>query len=68
VFTATGAVRQILSGFGAPLIELVRANGASVRDSRDEWGRYYETDPRVCAGYVRDAERLPGFARLPRGR
>ena len=68
VFTATGAVRQILAGFGAPLIELARADGASVRGSRDEWGRYYETDPRVCAGCLRDAERLPGFARLPRGR
>jgi hypothetical protein len=65
VFTATDAVRQILAGFGAPLIELARADGASVRGSRDEWGRYYETDPRVCAGYLRDAERLPGFARLP---
>jgi hypothetical protein len=68
VFTATSAVRQVLAGFGAPLVELARAECASVRDSRDEWGRYYETDPRVCAGYLRDAERLAGFAHLAGGR
>jgi hypothetical protein len=64
VFTATSALRQILAGFGAPLVELARADGAQLVGSRDEWGRYYETDPRVYAGYLRDAERLAGFAHL----
>lgn len=62
VFTATGALRQILAGFGAPLVELARAEGSSVAASSDEWGRYYETDPRVYAGCLQDAERLTGFA------
>lgn len=62
VFTATGALRQILAGFGAPLVELARADGSSVAASSDEWGRYYETDPRVYAGRLQDAERLTGFA------
>jgi hypothetical protein len=62
VFTATDAVRQILAGFGAPLVELARANGSSVAAASDEWGRYYETDPRVYAGCLADAERLAGFA------
>lgn len=66
VFTATSALRQILTGFGAPLVELARADGSHVAGSHDEWGRYYETDPRVYAGYLRDAERLAGFAHARR--
>ena len=62
VFTATGALRQILEGFGAPLIELGRADPSSVATAADSWGRYYETDPRVFAGYLPDADRLAGFA------
>ena len=61
VFTATNSLRQILAGLNAPLVELARADPASVARSRDEWGRYYETDPRVYAGRLRDAERLTGF-------
>ncbi|HET7202376.1 MAG TPA: thermostable hemolysin [Steroidobacteraceae bacterium] len=64
VFTATDALRQILAGLDAPLLELARADRASVATSRDDWGRYYETDPRVYAGRLRDAERLAGFAHL----
>jgi hypothetical protein len=64
VFTATNSLRQILAGLDAPLVELARANPASVATSRDEWGRYYETDPRVYAGRLRDADRLAGFAHL----
>jgi len=62
VFTATGALRQILEGFGAPLIELGCADPGSVAGTPDAWGRYYETDPRVFAGYLPDADRLAGFA------
>lgn len=67
VFTATSAVRQILEGFGAPLIELGRADATHVAGSADAWGRYYETDPRVFAGYLPDADRLAGFAHRSRG-
>jgi hypothetical protein len=62
VFTATSSVRQILAGFGAPLLELGRADPARVAASPDGWGRYYETDPRIFAGYLPDANRLAGFA------
>jgi hypothetical protein len=62
VFTATSTVRQILLGFGAPLVELARADRARVADSRDDWGSYYETDPRVFAGYLPDSQRISGFA------
>jgi hypothetical protein len=62
VFTATSAVREILLGFGAPLIELARAEGARVVDGADQWGRYYETDPRVFAGFLPDSRFVPGFS------
>jgi hypothetical protein len=62
VFTATSSVRQILAGFGAPLIALGRADAARVAAAPDGWGRYYETDPRLFAGYLPDAGRLAGFA------
>jgi Thermostable hemolysin len=67
VFTATSSVRQILSTFAAPLIELGHARAASVATTPDNWGRYYETDPRVFAGYLPDADRLAGFARRHAG-
>ena len=61
VFTATSAVRGILLGFGAPLVELARADGARVASAGDEWGRYYDTDPRVFAGFLPDSLQIPGF-------
>jgi len=65
VFTATSAVRSILQGFGAPLVELARADGSRVSDGPDHWGRYYDNDPRVLAGYLPHSRRLPGFTRGP---
>jgi hypothetical protein len=53
VFTATSAVRGILEKFSAPMIELASA-GRECIDQPDEWGRYYENDPRVMAGYLPD--------------
>ena len=49
-------------GFGAPLVELARADGARVASSPDRWGRYYEKDPRVLAGYLPASRRIPGFS------
>ena len=62
VFTATSTVRGILESFGAPLVELARADGARVAGSPDLWGRYYEKDPRVLAGYLPASRRIPGFS------
>jgi hypothetical protein len=66
VFTATSTVRGILEGFGAPLLELARADGARVAGSPDRWGRYYEKDPRVLAGFLPASRRIPGFNRPAR--
>lgn len=68
VFTATSAVRGILQGLGAPLVELARADAARVANGPDRWGRYYDTDPRVFAGYLPLSRRIPGFNRAPHGR
>jgi hypothetical protein len=61
VFTATSAVRGILESFGAPLVELARADGSCVASSGDQWGRYYDNDPRVLAGYLPASRWVPGF-------
>jgi len=68
VFTATSAVRGILQGFGAPLVELARADGGRVAGGEDRWGRYYESDPRVLAGYLPASRGIPGFSVAAHGR
>jgi hypothetical protein len=54
VFTATGAVRQLLSAYAAPLIELAPAEVSRLGRGQDHWGSYYQRDPRVMAGYLAD--------------
>jgi hypothetical protein len=51
-FTATNSVRGILEKFGARLIELATASRDCVERLGDDWGRYYDSDPRVMAGYL----------------
>jgi hypothetical protein len=63
VFTATTAVHGILRAFGAPLLELARADGTRVAGSPDRWGSYYEKDPRVFAAYLPASRSIPGFSR-----
>lgn len=48
-FTATRAVRELLRMFDAPLLELAPATRARAAGCGDDWGRYYEADPRVLA-------------------
>lgn len=67
-FTATSAVRGILAAFGAPLVELARADGSRVCSGADRWGRYYDSDPRVLAGYLPASRRIPGFDSASQGR
>lgn len=52
VFTGTRAVRGLIAESGARLAELAAARPDRVAGTPDEWGRYYETDPRVMAGYL----------------
>lgn len=55
VFTATRRVRDLVRIFDAPLLELCPATLQRVAASADDWGHYYEADPRVMAGYLPDA-------------
>jgi hypothetical protein len=52
VFTATRTVRGIMRHLGLRLAELGRAEHARVAVTSDQWGAYYEHDPRVMLGYV----------------
>lgn len=51
-FTATDAVRSILHRFNAPVIELSDATIDRVANLGDDWGRYYDCDPRVMAAWL----------------
>lgn len=49
VFTATARLRALLARLGFALVELAVADPARVPGGAAEWGRYYESDPRVAA-------------------
>ncbi len=53
-FTGTSRVREIIEGFGAPLLDLGAADPARLAAGADDWGRYYDTAPRVMAGWLPD--------------
>lgn len=52
VFTATDAIRKLLEAYRAPVLELAQAQAVRVANLGDDWGRYYQTDPRVMAAYL----------------
>jgi hypothetical protein len=51
-FTATQRVRDILQTFDAPLIDLGPADPARLQRRGDDWGDYYQSEPRVMAGWL----------------
>lgn len=63
VFTGTRVVREILAGFGAPLLDLGPADRARLPAGEDAWGGYYDAEPRVTAGFLPHARTLGAFAR-----
>lgn len=54
VFTATDTLRGLLVSYHAPLLDLAAATASRAPDTGDDWGRYYESHPRVMAGYLPD--------------
>jgi hypothetical protein len=48
VFTATSPLRRLLRRTGLGYTELAPAQASQVANPQD-WGSYYQTDPRVCA-------------------
>ena len=63
VFTGTSKVRATLERMRAPVFELAAAHSECITGKADAWGRYYDADPRVMAGYIPDGLRNPAFAR-----
>jgi hypothetical protein len=63
VFTATAAIRGILASMGGHCLEVGVADGDCVGGLTDEWGRYYSNDPRVMAGFLPSARRIPALWR-----
>jgi hypothetical protein len=60
-FTATDSIRRILATLGARCADLGAANGVQVANGPDRWGSYYSHDPRVMAGYLPMARRIPAL-------
>ncbi len=58
-FTATGPVRALLARAGLSGSEITAASAERVAGRGDEWGSYYQHDPRVIVG---DLTRPGGFA------
>ncbi|KPL68466.1 hypothetical protein SZ64_10310 [Erythrobacter sp. SG61-1L] len=56
VATLTAPLRQIFARIGVPIVELASARPGALGPAAAEWGRYYETDPWVCAGMIRDGQ------------
>ncbi|KRB85660.1 hypothetical protein ASE00_02435 [Sphingomonas sp. Root710] len=53
VATLTLPLRKMFARVGLPFIELAMASPQSLHhEARDRWGRYYETQPVVCAGDI----------------
>ncbi len=55
VFSATDKVERITRKFPFPVQILASSNPDSLGDRATEWGRYYETNPRVIVGDIKVA-------------
>jgi hypothetical protein len=64
-FTATASVRRMLRHAGARMLDLGVAEASRADGSGDNWGRYYENEPRVMAGYLPAARRHPALWKQP---
>jgi hypothetical protein len=67
VFTATATIRGLVSAMGGRCMEVGTADRARVAGGADEWGRYYSNDPRVMAGFLPSARRIPALWRSHHG-
>jgi len=61
-FTGTRVIRELLEGFEAPMLDLGAADHARLSSTDDDWGAYYESQPRVLAGYLPHGRALAAFA------
>nr|WP_166179857.1 thermostable hemolysin [Altererythrobacter segetis] len=68
VATLTAPLRRMFARIGIPVHELAPADPARLDAAAGEWGSYYRTDPRVCAGSIVDGQRAIAAFLARRGR
>ncbi|MBU2977390.1 thermostable hemolysin [Alteromonas sp. C1M14] len=56
IFSATTQLQQLFAGAGLNLIVLAQADPQRLATTQDHWGRYYHTQPKVCALLLTDIE------------
>ncbi|BBD99979.1 hypothetical protein SAMIE_1034800 [Sphingobium amiense] len=56
VATLTAPLRQMFARMGVPIHILAPATIDRVSDA-ERWGRYYDSDPMVCAGFIAEGQR-----------
>jgi len=56
VATLTSPLRRIFARIGIPVAVLAPASPVRLGEASHDWGRYYDTDPRVCAGIIADGQ------------
>lgn len=58
VAVLTAPLRAMFARLGMPLIMLAPARAEALGAAGAEWGRYYQSDPMVCAGDIAGSRRL----------
>lgn len=66
VATLTAPLRRMFKRMGVPLHVLAPAIIEQVADP-DTWGRYFDSDPMVCAGVIAEGQRAIGTCLARRG-
>jgi len=56
VATLTSPLRRMFARIGVPIVELAEARPERLDADAAEWGSYYQTDPRVCAGLIAEGQ------------
>lgn len=56
VATLTQPLRKIFRRIGVPIIELAPARPHRLGEQAGDWGTYFATDPRVCAGMISEGQ------------
>jgi hypothetical protein len=57
VATLTASLRRMFGRVGVPIVEVAAADPSRLGVAAADWGAYYDTDPRVCAGPIADGHR-----------
>lgn len=56
VAVLTAPLRSMFGRLGVTLYEIVSANSDRLGKTANQWGRYYDLDPVVCAGFITEGQ------------